>query len=135
MNQHQRNFISDSFYLVRNVDLKFWNMGWECSSLHSSRQRRAPVYRKLGSVTHCKERAFFISIQQNLLKTKKLTLNYILCGESCFKLHWATMIFPMENSIKLEILWAILTKWYPPLPHVLYGKVLVLLWETPKSFE
>ena len=23
----------------------------------------------------------------------------------------------------------------PPLPHVLYGKVLVLLWETPKSFE
>ena len=23
----------------------------------------------------------------------------------------------------------------PPLPHVLYGKVLVLLWATPKSFE
>ena len=26
-------------------------------------------------------------------------------------------------------------KMIPPLPHVLYGKVLVLLWETPKSFE
>ena len=26
-------------------------------------------------------------------------------------------------------------KMTPPLPHVLYGKVLVLLWEAPKSFE
>ena len=26
-------------------------------------------------------------------------------------------------------------KMIPPLPNVLYGKVLVLLWETPKSFE
>ena len=33
-------------------------------------------------------------------------------------------------SLKLEIWWAMLTKWYPSLPHVLYGKVLVLLWET-----
>ena len=40
-----------------------------------------------------------------------------------------------ETELKLEILWAMLTKWYPPLPHVLYGKVLVLLWETPKLFE
>ena len=29
-----------------------------------------------------------------------------------------------------QLLWAMLT-WYPPLPHVLYGKVLVLLWKTP----
>ena len=40
---------------------------------------------------------------------------------------------PWEKIPKLEILWAMLTKWYPPLPHVLYNKVLVLLWETPKS--
>ena len=40
-----------------------------------------------------------------------------------------------NSELKLEILWAMLTKWYPPLPHVLYGKVLVLLWETPKAFE
>ena len=26
-------------------------------------------------------------------------------------------------------------KMIPPLSHVLYGKVLVLLWETPKSFK
>ena len=45
------------------------------------------------------------------------------------------LLIKNNNEYKLEILWAMLTKWYPPLPHVLYGKVLVLLWETPKSFE
>ena len=48
---------------------------------------------------------------------------------------WQKQCLEMRYTIKLEILWAMLTKWYPPLPHVLYGKVLVLLWETPKSFE
>ena len=37
------------------------------------------------------------------------------------------------SSIKLEILWAMLTKWYPSSPICRNGKVLVLRWETPKS--
>ena len=60
-------------------------------------------------------------------------------GGNVKKIHWMDKYISDDEehtcTYKLEILWPMLTKWYPPLPHVLYGKVLVLLWETPKSFE
>ena len=54
-------------------------------------------------------------------------------NESPTKMMLSGRSIPVDHNVKLEILWAMLTKWYPPLPHVLFGKVLVLLWETPKS--
>ena len=70
-----------------------------------------------------------------VLSTELLLSKYVNINATCYTCTCFTPTLKFEILMKLEILWAMLTKWYPPLPHVLYGKVLILLWETPKSFE
>ena len=64
------------------------------------------------------------------LKRIKRQMSYIY-SRTFFLQIWIKLKDRPPLFKKLEILWAMLTKWYPLLPHVLYGKVLVLLWETP----
>ena len=104
---------------------------WNTYALNNGQFQRCQGNKVKNNGTH--EKILSEEILMWNIKDLALTVQKLLAMLK-FKKKW---VKPQgqHRRVKLEIRWAMLTKWYPLLPHVLYGKVLVLLWETLKSFE